>query len=229
MENLKNFFQVLKHEIRNNLPQILSLRDKRKVKKDNTFVTEGDFLIQALASDLIKNYLDEPAIISEEDPTSLKIINDNHCLVTLDPIDGTENFTSGLPEWGIGISVFHNLKHAASIILLPELDRSLESGQKINYFHSRINGLSSSIISDTSLSLKANTEYRITGCSMYNIYNTINGSFKSYKNIQGVNSWDLLPGANLALEHNLTVKIDGKKYNGEFLYPNKKYCIEIYR
>ena len=34
-------------------------------------------------------------------------------------------------------------------------------------------------------------------------------------------------GFNIALKNNIEVKVNGKKYNGEFLYPNTKYNIKI--
>ena len=150
-------------------------------------------------------------------------------IVVLDPIDGTENFTSGLPEWGIGISIYEGNKHKSSFIFIPELKLSLFSGQKIDYFQSRIDGLSSSLSKEGIQAMPISKEYRIMGCSMYNMINVVKGSYNSFTNINGVNSWDILPGVNLALEHNLEVKINEKTYKGEFLQPNQKYSISITR
>ena len=33
--------------------------------------------------------------------------------------------------------------------------------------------------------------------------------------------WDILPGLNIALENKMDVYVDDKKYNGEFLSPEK--------
>ena len=61
---------------------------------------------------------------------------------------------------------------------------------------------------------------------MYNMLNVIKGSFKTFQNNNGANSWDILPGLNIALENNLSVFVEGKEYNGEFLQPNKKYRLK---
>jgi myo-inositol-1(or 4)-monophosphatase len=48
---------------------------------------------------------------------------------------------------------------------------------------------------------KKNIEFRIFGCSMYNMLSAVKGSFRSFENVNGVSCWDILPGLNLALEH----------------------------
>ncbi len=69
-------------------------------------------------------------------------------------------------------------------------------------------------------------EVRITGCCIYNIYNVLNGKFKSYHNPKA-NIWDFLAGLNIAHDNNLYIRVDNKKYNGELLKANKKYDIKI--
>ena len=75
-------------------------------------------------------------------------------------------------------------------------------------------------------SFKNLNEIRITGCCIYNIYNVLHGKFNSYTN-KKANVWDFIAGFNIALENSISVKVDGKKYNGKILKPNKKYNIEI--
>ena len=58
------------------------------------------------------------------------------------------------------------------------------------------------------------------------MYNVIHGNFKSYSNPKA-NTWDILAGINIALENNMFIRINGREYNGEILYPNKKYNIEV--
>lgn len=67
------------------------------------------------------------------------------------------------------------------------------------------------------------------GCSMYNLYNVIRGSYASYENIGGVNSWDILPGINIALEHDYQVEVNEQRYAGQFLQPDQKYRVKVYR
>ena len=115
-----------------------------------------------------------------------------------------------------------------SCIYLPEIDEFLITGMSINKYKSRIIGLSSSLNKSDLLSLpESDFEYRIIGCSMYNTLSAAKGSFAVFKNIKGVNCWDILPGLNLALEHGSNVFVDDVQYKGEILFPIKKYKITI--
>ena len=62
---------------------------------------------------------------------------------------------------------------------------------------------------------------------MYNLYNVARGSFKYFENIKGVNCWDILPGLNLCLESGCKIFVDEILYQGEILFPNKKYKIRL--
>lgn len=216
--------------IKNNLNEILSLRSTGILKPDNTFVSKGDLLCESLIFEYLKSNLTNYIVISEESNNDLSLINDVEYVITVDPIDGTENFVSGLKEWGIGISVYRNGKHNQSMIALPELDIYLCTGDKIDrILNSRICGLSSYMTPNDFAKLDKGFEYRIMGCCMYNMYNVIHGSYARFQHLKGCYSWDILPGFNLALEHELNVEIDGKKYKGEFLYPGVKYKFSVYK
>jgi myo-inositol-1(or 4)-monophosphatase len=62
---------------------------------------------------------------------------------------------------------------------------------------------------------------------MYNTLSAVRGSFLKFENVKGVNCWDILPGLNLALEHKCLVSVDNKPYEGQMLFPTKKYKICI--
>lgn len=214
--------------IKDNLPQILSLRDTGHLKPDNTFVSKGDLLSESLIFSYLKD-IPSCKVISEESENNIDDLKDYEYIVTVDPIDGTENFVSGLLEWGVGVSVYKNMKHFQSMILLPELGIRLITGCKIDRIEtSRICGLSSYMGQKEFEDLDPKYEYRIMGCCMYNMYNVIKGSYCRFHHMTGCYSWDILPGMNLALENGLEVKIDGRKYEGEFLIPNIKYKFEVY-
>lgn len=211
------------------LDEILSLRTTFMSKEDGSYVSEGDLLVQNIVIDLINLRLSSHTLISEElAPFNNSMWDSNGSYVILDPIDGTENFVSGLKEWGVGISVFTNGKHEQSCIFLPEIGEFLMTGMTINKFTSRIIGLSSSLNKADLLSLpESDFEYRIIGCSMYNTLSAVKGSFVVFENVKGVNCWDILPGLNLALEHGSQVFVDDLPYRGEILFPTKKYKIKI--
>lgn len=220
MDICRNIYQLIK----NNLSVILSLRNTGILKADNTFVSKGDLLCESLVFGFLKDNLTDYIVISEESKNDLSKINEVEFVVTVDPIDGTENFVSGLKEWGIGVSVYRYGKHYQSMIALPELDICLCTGDKlVKIQNSRICGLSSYMTSEDFEQLGKDFEYRIMGCCMYNMYNVIHGSFKQFQHLKGCYSWDILPGVNLAIEHGLDVVIDGKSYKGEFLQPGVKY------
>ena len=210
--------------IKENLPEILALRNTGKLKSDNTFVSEGDLLCQKLIFSFLRKNVDNCIVFSEESENDISLINDFNTIITVDPIDGTENFVSGLKEWGVGVSVYQGGKHEQSMILLPELDVCLCTGDLLERIpNSRICGLSSYMKAEDFARLDNRMEYRIMGCCMYNMYNVIRGSYKQFSHLKGCFSWDILPGLNLALENGLSIMIDGKQYHGEFLYPGVRY------
>ncbi|MFV2032255.1 MAG: inositol monophosphatase family protein [Gammaproteobacteria bacterium] len=214
--------------IRERLPEILDLRDDFKEKDDRSYVSSGDILVQSLVVDHVRKCLPGFELISEEmGPFGERVWDRKGSYVILDPIDGTENFVSGLREWGTGISVFKNGTHQESCIYLPELEDVLVTGMRIRKFRSRIHGLSSSLQKQDLLTISSGYEYRIIGCSMYNTLAAVKGSFSVFENLKGVNCWDILPGLNLALEHGCRVLVDNKPYGGEILFPTKKYKIRI--
>jgi len=212
------------------LDEILALRSTKMLKSDNTYVSKGDLLCQKVVFDYLNSTLDDFKVVSEEADFSNVSINSAKRIITIDPIDGTENFVSGLKEWGVGVSVYCDGTHEQSMILLPELGLSLFTGESIDEVEgSRICGLSSYMSGDDFSGLDKSYEYRIMGCCMYNMYNVIKGSYSKFLHLKGAYSWDILPGINLAIEHGLRVLIEGELYHGQFLQPGVKYHFEVDR
>lgn len=210
--------------IRNHLDEILALRCTGSLKEDKSFVSKGDLFCDSLVKNYVKENLFNVHIVSEESRESWNIPTDVKYVVTIDPIDGTENFVSGLKEWGIGVSIYCYNQHYQSMIALPELDICLVTGDKFERIqNSRLCGLPSYMKSKHFEMLDGDYEYRQFGCCMMNMYNVIKGSFAKFLHLTGCYSWDILPGMNLAIEHGLNVEINGKKYTGEFLQPGIKY------
>jgi myo-inositol-1(or 4)-monophosphatase len=222
-------FGKLIDEIKKELSTILNLRVEFISKADGSYVSKGDLLVDKIILDYFSSNFPKHDIISEEvDHAVSKSRNELGNYIIVDPIDGTENFVSGLREWGVGICIYTHGKHEASCIYLPELNEVLVSGQSLTKYKSRIVGLSSSLNRDDLMQLpKDDFEYRIIGCSMYNMLAAIKGSFVRFENVKGVHCWDILPGLNLALEHGLTCYVNDKPYNGEILFPTQKYRIKL--
>lgn len=214
--------------IREHLDEVLLLRTQKEKKEDDSFVSKGDLLMDHLVAQFVADNYTNFTLISEETHKDQVVALDaSEFIIVVDPIDGTENFVSGLREWGVGISVYQNQQHLESLIALPELDEYVLTGDTFERFESRIAGLSSSLTKEHLLELEAGYEYRIIGCCMYNMLQVVKGSFATFQNPKGANAWDILPGLNLALENKLEVIVENKKYNGEFLQPTQKYRFSI--
>ena len=223
---MNNICENFKQIIINSMEDIKNLKNKTIQKSDNSFVSEGDLLVQKLIADEIKKKYNNYFFISEENDHKEKWKKYNDFIV-LDPIDGTDNFISGMKEWGVGISIFKDKEHTESMIFLPDMNITLKSGDKVEKNKSRIIGMSSRYFKKGLKPCDNNFEYRALGCSMINMYYVITGSFKSYVDTNGGFIWDILPGLNLALENNCEVYVEGEKYNGQFLSPDKRYKLEI--
>jgi myo-inositol-1(or 4)-monophosphatase len=214
--------------IEGNLNQIQSTRYNVTIKEDGTPVTDSDLFIENLVRQFLSIRLPNVVFIGEESFDFLNKSTDSFT-VLLDPIDGTENFCSGLKEWGVSFGLWHKQKHLGSFLHMPELGVRVLTGDSVEPISSRITGLSSSISSDFFEIMSNPGEYRIFGCAVYNIYNVIRGSFKRFINPKGAYVWDILPGTMLALEQGCRVLVDDAPYNGTYLDPSRKYRITIER
>lgn len=225
-----NILKGLIPEIKSALPEILKLRAKKTKKDDDSFVSEGDLLVDRIVIEFVKKNYPSVTLITEETYTASTIdLHATEYIAIVDPIDGTENFISGLLEWGVGVCIYHNGIFEEALIGLPELDQYVHSEDEIEkVLDSRIYGISSSLTKEDLLALESGFEYRIIGCCMYNMYNVIRGSFKQFQNPKGAKCWDILPGLNIALKHGLEVIVDNKPYHGEFLQATERYrfCIK---
>ncbi len=222
-----NICDEIKKIIKENLNDIITLRQEKMLKEDDSYVSKGDYLCEKLVKDFIKNNLPDYALVSEESPEDNKRNWQQDKVIILDPIDGTENFVSGLKEWGVAVCVYEYGKHKESMLALPELDCYLKTGDSFQKFESRIAGISSSLTKEDILKLEPGFEYRIIGCAVYNMYNVVMGSFYSFENPKGAKVWDIIPGLNLALENGLSVTVNNQEYHGELLDPNQKYIFKI--
>lgn len=202
-------------------------------KADGSYVTGADMLLNELIVDNILEIDPTAIIVSEESANNLQLTDlAGKEVYVVDPLDGTENFVSGLAEWGISISHYSAGVHSDSLIYCPELQRAIRTGDpKVlrSTRPSRIAGLSSSLSMEMLLALPASYEYRITGCCVYNMLCVIRGSFASFSNPRGANSWDILAGLNLALEHGLKVTVNDNDYTGQYLHSDQKYRFSVSR
>lgn len=197
-------------------------------KSDGSPVSSTDIKIDARIRAFLESEFPNTQIISEEDLSWQKApVGQNVAVV--DPLDGTENYVSGLPIWGVSVSIWQKGHHHSSMLVFPELSQSLVTDDICEYFESQVEGHSSS----SSLEVLARTskakENRILGCAAYNLFGVSTGRFTHFANHVGANAWDIIAGLNLALEHGCGVKVNGTKYSGEFLDPSRRHRFEVQR
>lgn len=208
------------------LPEILARRGEISWKADGSPVTQADILLEDRLADWLGERLPGLTLIGEESYAGDPAPRDGW-IAMLDPIDGTENFCSGLKEWGVSLSLWRGRDHAASLLLLPELDEHLATGQAIPRLRSRITGFSSSISPEIVAGIADAGEARIMGCAVYNLYNVARGALARFVNPKGAHAWDLLAGLMLAREHGCDISINGEAYDGSFLEPDQRYRVDI--
>lgn len=224
--NCSALFDEINQLILENLPTLQASRYKVTYKADGSPVTEADVWLEQLLGSYLQKRLPGLQLIGEES-FDFKWESNEGYLAILDPIDGTENFCSGLKEWGVSLSLWRGQKHLGSMLMMPELGESLKTGDSLVKLHSRITGFSSSYNEKIAQGISESIEYRVTGCAVYNLYNVIRGSFARFVNPKGAYVWDLLPGLMLALEHNCEVLLNDEPYDGRLLDPTQKYRVDI--
>ena len=214
--------------VEESLPTLLACRYDIHWKADGSPVTEADLLLEKQIAALLDQHLPGLSLIGEESflegaaPPAQQ-----GWIAVLDPIDGTENFCSGLKEWGVSLSLWHQGEHAGSLLMLPELGESLASGDSIARVPSRITGYSSSMHPAILSGMAEGGEARIFGCAVYNLFNVARGAFARFVNPKGARSWDLLAGLMLAREQGCDILLDGKTFDGSFLDPDRRYRVDI--
>ena len=225
-------------KLRGKLTTIFNLREQVEVKEDGALVTESDIYINQLLCEEYRvacKIIDKDKnfnIISEEVLHDDSVdYNDGYTLI-IDPIDGTENFFSGMAEWGICICIYKDGMHHYSAIILPELNKMIDSTLKIKRkMNSRVVGLSSSLKAEDLVKVMEertdDEEYRIIGCAAYNLYSFITGAYKRFENVKGVNTWDVSAGLNIMLANGIIPIVNDEVYLGELLLPVTKYKLNL--
>ena len=209
------------------MPTLLSLRHKIVWKPDGSPVTDADVLLENEMTRFLEGALPGVRVIGEETFTTETAPSLEGWIAVIDPIDGTENFCSGLKEWGVSLTIWRDGAHVGSLLHMPELGEHLMTGDRPPLLQSRIVGLSSTVTPETFDALKGIQEARILGCAVYNLYNVTRGALARFINPRGAYSWDLLAGVMLALEQRCDVQIDGKVYDGRFLEAGRRYRVDI--
>ncbi len=203
-------------------------------KADGSYVSNWDLDIQNFVSENVSLNFPEFQLISEEGSFQLNCLGN---YIVLDPIDGTENFVSGIPIWGVGIAFFVDSKLKAAAVFFPEIgmykySKLLKSGNlffkefRRTSHKSRIVGFSSNSNWATLLD-SFGLENRVLGCALFNLTLAVNGSIDFIGSDAGSMLWDIAPGLLFALENNQTVFVNEREYFGEFLDPTQRHTFRI--
>ena len=233
ISNIDNFYKSLGAFLLN-----LNLEESYKVlyKSDGSPISELDILINDYVERYLDLHLSDFQLISEEKSQNCEILSGN--LVILDPLDGTENFVSGIPIWGVGVAVYLNSKLFSGIIFFPEIRkfdcsentgiRHLKGYQKMSKPRhiSRISGLSSNH-GELTLKNTPDAEFRIFGSALFNLTLTANRAITYVPSPYGSWIWDIAPGLIMCLERGFTIYVNGQTFDGKILNPRERHFIEI--
>ena len=105
----------------------------KKIKTDNTPVSNGDLEVNKIVTQKIKELTPELPIISEETSDN-KSINNLENFWLIDPIDGTYDYINNLEEFTINAGLIINKNPVAGLIYAPSKKRMFYSyGQNTAY------------------------------------------------------------------------------------------------
>jgi len=100
------------------------LQSDVQVKRDGSFVTDHDFDIQTKLFELLRSRWPDIPLLGEEMPEDQQheIISNAERFWCMDPLDGTTNFTSGLPFYGISLAFIEHGLATVGVVYDPVRD-----------------------------------------------------------------------------------------------------------
>jgi len=101
----------------------------RGIKKDGSILTKTDTELDKLITDKIKEHFPEAVIISEENPLPSQNTSNSKLIFTLDPIDGTDSYSQGMPGWCLAVGILNSsYEPVGAIIYAPRWGTEEEGG-----------------------------------------------------------------------------------------------------
>jgi len=93
---------------------------QRSFKADGTVVTRADHLVEEFLSDKIRTLYPDTNIISEETVRDYQVTRD--FTFSIDPIDGTDSFSRGMPGWCVSVGLLdESLTPVGGLVFAPRL------------------------------------------------------------------------------------------------------------
>ena len=104
----------------------------RSIKKDGSILTKTDTELDKLLTGKIKEYFPNALIVSEENPLPEQVTSSADWIFTLDPIDGTDSYSQGMPGWCVAIGILNrNFEPVGAIIYAPRWGTEATKGNLI--------------------------------------------------------------------------------------------------
>ncbi len=128
-ENIKKIVEDLISTFLHAGQVALNLRDKglkKKIKSDNTPVSNGDMEVNNILTTKIKSLTPELPIVSEESSDNKSEVNLNDFWL-IDPIDGTYDYINNLEEFTLNAGLILKNQPAAGLIFAPAKKRMFYS------------------------------------------------------------------------------------------------------
>jgi myo-inositol-1(or 4)-monophosphatase len=108
--------------VNKNMETIEEQRYNIEMKADGSPVTASDLLLESIIREHLEEELHGITFAGEESFIAIAGNGTKGYHAILDPIDRTENFCSGLKEWGISFTLWHDGKNLWSLLFMPELN-----------------------------------------------------------------------------------------------------------
>lgn len=159
----------------------------RGIKKDGSILTKTDTELDKLISDKINEYFPKSIIISEENPTPLQDTADVEWIFTLDPIDGTDSYSQGMPGWCLGVGILDSrFEPVGAIVYAPRWGTESEGGNLLTLFpggNIKLNGKDLDIPSLDLFEKKMKRNQIMIGSGLHNFFDC--GSFNNKLRVSG--------------------------------------------
>ena len=212
----------------------------RSIKKDGSILTKTDIELDKLISNKIKEYFPDAVIISEENPLPSQDTANSKWIFTLDPIDGTDSYSQGMPGWCLAVGILNSsFEPVGAVVYAPRWGSEAEGGNLLTLIPGgsiKLNGkdleLSSMDLDEQSIKRNQimigsslhkyfdfslfNNKLRVSGSAIINIIGTLLHSDVKGSLITPCYIWDVAPAhalirrLGLDLEYYSAGKIDYK-------------------
>jgi len=129
----------------------------RQIKDDGSFVTEADVTTQEQIATLLHRLNPEIPMLGEEmsSDEQQQLLANSPLLWCLDPLDGTTNFSGGLPYFSISLALISNGKPLFGMVYDPVRDEcfTAQSGQGAYLNNSRLSLPTDKLSIDSAIAL----------------------------------------------------------------------------